>query len=92
MSGTPYEERDEERLWPIGCGGDEGEERRLVRNLRLAREEELTQRQREVLRLHFEERLGVREIARRQGAAPSTVSRTLARAKRRLYKCLRYGL
>ena len=65
---------------------------RLKRNLRMAREEELTARQRELLRLRYEENLSVGEIAARIGRSSSTVSRTLSRARRRLYKCLRYGL
>lgn len=65
---------------------------RLRRNLREARLDELTPRQAELLRLHFDEGLSVREIARRQGVSPSTVSRTLKRAKERLHRCLRYGL
>lgn len=64
---------------------------RLRRNLRAARRDELTPRQAELLRLHFDEGLSVREIARRQGVAPSTVSRTLHRAQARLRRCLRYG-
>ena len=58
----------------------------------MAREEELTARQRELLRLRYEENLSVGEIAARIGRSSSTVSRTLSRARRRLYKCLRYGL
>ena len=58
----------------------------------LAREEELTARQRELLRLRYEENMTVTEIAAAIGRDKSTVSRTLSRARRRLYKCLRYGL
>lgn len=65
---------------------------RLRRNLREARLDELTPRQAELLRLSFDEGLSVREIARRQGVSPSTVSRTLKRARERLHRCLRYGL
>ena len=70
------------------AGDNEGDLMRLKRNLRLAREEELTARQRELLRLRYE----VTEIAAAIGRDKSTVSRTLSRARRRLYKCLRYGL
>ena len=58
----------------------------------MAREEELTARQRELLRLRYEENMTVTEIAAVIGRDKSTVSRTLSRARRRLYKCLRYGL
>lgn len=54
--------------------------------------EELTARQRELLRLRYEENMTVTEIAAAIGRDKSTVSRTLSRARRRLYKCLRYGL
>ncbi len=65
---------------------------RLRRNLRLAREEALTKRQRDLLQMHYEQGKSVSEIARELGVQKSTVSRTIARAKRQLYRCLRYGL
>ena len=76
------------------AGDNESDLMRLKRNLRLAlaREEELTPRQRELLRLRYEENMTVTEIAAAIGRDKSTVSRTLSRARRRLYKCLRYGL
>ncbi|MBR6739258.1 MAG: sigma-70 family RNA polymerase sigma factor, partial [Oscillospiraceae bacterium] len=66
--------------------------RRLKRNLRLAREQELTERQREMLRLRYEEEMSVSEIAAVLGVNKSTVSRTLARASQRLERALRYAL
>lgn len=69
-----------------------GDLERLRRNLRIACEQELTPRQRELLRLRYEEELSVKEIAQRLALDKSTVSRTITRAKRRLYKYLRYGL
>ena len=74
------------------AGEKESDPMRLERNRRLAREEELTARQRELLRLRYEENMTVTEIAAAIGRDKSTVSRTLSRARRRLYKCLRYGL
>lgn len=65
---------------------------RLRRNLRQAREQELTPRQREMLELYYEGGLNMPEIAALLGINRSTVSRTLRRAKQRLYRCLRYGL
>lgn len=65
---------------------------RLRRNLRRAREQELTPRQNQMLDLYFEHSMNMVEIARELGVNPSTVSRTLRRAKKRLYSCLRYGL
>ena len=65
---------------------------RLRRNLRLARERELTPCQRQVLELHYEQGLSVTQIARQLDVNPSTVSRTLHRAHERLRRCLRYAL
>ena len=62
------------------AGDNEGDLMRLKRNLR------------ELLRLRYEENMTVTEIAAAIGRDKSTVSRTLSRARRRLYKCLRYGL
>ena len=53
---------------------------------------ELTPRQREVLALYMERDMNVTQIAAVLGVNKSTVSRTLLRAKRRLYQCLRYAL
>ena len=65
---------------------------RLRKNLRLAREQELTPCQRQVLELHYEQGLSVTQIARQLDVNPSTVSRTLHRAHERLRRCLRYAL
>ena len=60
------------------AGDNESDLMRLKRNLRLAREEELTARQRELLRLRYEENMTVTEIAAAIGRDKSTVSRTLS--------------
>lgn len=72
-------------------GNDEQLER-LRRNLRLAREQVLTPRQKEVLTLYYDYGLTMGQIACRLGLNHSTVSRTLQRARERLYQCLRYSL
>ena len=64
---------------------------RLKRNLRQARELELKPRQRQVLAMHFDQDLSVTQIARELHVNPSTITRTLQRAKGRLRRCLRYG-
>ena len=64
---------------------------RLKRNLRQARELELMPRQRQVLAMHFDQDLSVTQIARELHVNPSTITRTLQRAKGRLRRCLRYG-
>lgn len=91
MKGTPYSIRNNEfygdmAAWLRANAQDnDGELLRLKRNLRLAR-------QRQLLRMNFEQNKTVTEIAQELGVNKSTVSRTLLRAKRRLYQCLRYAL
>ena len=98
MKGTPYSIRNTElygdmAAWLRANAQDnDGELLRLKRNLRLARQEALTARQRQLLRMNFEQNKTVTEIAQELGVNKSTVSRTLLRAKRRLYQCLRYAL
>ena len=70
---------------------NDGELLRLKRNLRLARQEALTARQRQLLRMNFEQNKTVTEIAQELGVNKSTVSRSLHRALRRLERCLRYS-
>ena len=98
MKGTPYSIRNNEfygdmAAWLRANAQDnDGELLRLKRNLRLARQEALTARQRQLLRMNFEQNKTVTEIAQELGVNKSTVSRTLLRAKRRRYQCLRYAL
>ena len=80
-------------VWTRQNAGDNHEQLdRLRRNLRLAREQELTPRQRQILDLYFDQGMTIPQIAGALGVNPSTVSRTLRRAKDRLYRCLRYAL
>ena len=65
---------------------------RMRRNLRLAKERELTPRQQEMLSLYYDQHLTMKEIALRLGINISTVSRTLQRARTRLQHSLRYVL
>ena len=98
MKGTPYSIRNNEFYGDMAAWlrataqNNDRDMLRLKRNLRLARQEALTARQRQVLRMNFEQSKTVTEIARELGVNKSTVSRTLQRAKRRLYQCLRYSL
>ena len=79
--------------WNRQIAGDNSERLdRLRRNLRQAREQELTPRQRQILELYYERGLNTPQIARELGLNRSTVSRTLRRAKDRLYRFLRYAL
>lgn len=54
---------------------------RLRRNLRRARQQELTSRQRQVVELYFDQGLNMTQIGCRLGVHRSTVSRTLQRGK-----------
>ena len=65
---------------------------RLHRNLRLARQQALTDRQRQMLELYYDQGLTMGQIALKRNLNRSTVSRTLSRAKDKLYRCLRYSL
>lgn len=65
---------------------------RLRRNLRLARQQALTERQRQMLELYYDQGLTMGQIALKLNLNRSTVSRTLSRAKDKLYRCLRYSL
>lgn len=65
---------------------------RLRQNLRRARQQELTPRQQQVLTLYYDQGMNMTQIAQTLGVNCSTVSRTIRRAKQRLYRCLRYSL
>ncbi len=80
-------------VWNRQNAGDNSERlERLRRNLRRAREQELTPRQRQMLELYYDQGLTIPQIAEELGLNRSTVSRTLRRARDRLYRCLRYAL
>ena len=65
---------------------------RLLRNLPLAVEQELTPRQRQILRMRYSSGMRNVEIARALGVNKSTVTRTRNRAVERLFRTLRYSL
>lgn len=80
-------------VWLRANAGDNSEQMdRLRRNLRRAREQELTKRQREMVALYYDRGMTMPQIAERLGVSRSTVSRTLRRARDRLYRFLRYTL
>ena len=81
-------------MWAELFGESDNRERldRLRRNLRRALEKELTPRQRQVLELYYGQNLSVTRIGSLLGVAPSTVSRTLRRAKDKLHRYLQYSL
>jgi len=95
MKSTPYENWDGAsfQLWRSAQGGDNREQmERLFNNLPKAMREELTDRQRQMLQMHFLQGMSVTVIAGKLGVSKSTVSRTLARSTDKLFHSLRYSL
>ena len=98
MNDTPYNTRSSEwigdmTVWLRENAGDNRDQLlRLRRKLRQAREKELTPCQQRVVELCFEKGMSVTEAAEALHVAPSTVSRTLHRAKARLQRYLQYAL
>ncbi len=86
LSFELFREGPPRRRW----GGDGGEHRRLLRALELAVRCELTARQRECLRLYYQEGETVTRIAERLGVGAPTVSRHLKKARARLRKAAGY--
>ncbi len=62
-----------------------------ARLVKLALREELTRRQAQMVELYYLEQHTMRDIAAELGVNQSTVSRTLAAARTRLKRCLRYA-
>lgn len=67
------------------CGGNLGD--RVSKII----EDELTQRQAELIRLYYANQCSMTEIAHRLGISPSTVSRTIKRGRVRIKKYLKYN-
>ena len=81
------------RLWQQGQQEDNRQQiRRLLMNLPLAVEEELTPRQRQIMRMRYSRNMSVTRIAQELGINKATVSRTLSRSTWKLYRSLRYSL
>ena len=80
-------------MWRQEQSGDNQERiRRLLSNLPLAVQQELTPRQREILQMRFTGGMSITGIAKELGLNKSTVSRSLTRSVERLYRSLRYSL
>ena len=80
-------------LWRQEQSGDNQERiRRLLSNLPLAVQQELTPRQREILQMRFTGGMSITGIAKELGLNKSTVSRSLTRSVEPLYRSLRYSL
>ena len=63
----------------------------LASRMRCAMNTELTERQRQMVTMHYFDGMRQIDIARKLGLDPSTVSRTLNRARVILRRTLRYG-
>ena len=98
MRNTPFDTRSSEwiggmTVWLRQNAEDNSLQlERMKRNLRIAREKELTPRQRCMLELYYDRQMSVTEIAQELGVNISTVSRTLQRARNRLRHYLQYTL
>lgn len=64
---------------------------RLKRNLAHALRQDITKQQRKYMMLYYGKGMTMEAIAKQCGVNKSTVSRTLSRGRKRLYRCLRYG-
>ena len=70
---------------------DNGERERMLRTLRRAMEGELTERQRECVRLRYFDAKSVNEVADAIGVTPPTASKHLKKARARLGKVMGYS-
>ena len=59
--------------------------------VRIAIEEELTPRQRQLVEMYYLRQIPMQYIGRELGISASSVCKTLKRARARLERCLRYG-
>ena len=95
MAGIPYDPLDMAslQLWARENRDDNRLQiERLLRNLHMAVEQDLTDRQRQILRMRYSQSMTVSSIARELGINKSTVSRTLSNSTMKLYRSLRYSL
>lgn len=73
------------------CENNEEQLARLYKNLRLVRQFELTDRQRQIMQMYYDEGQSMTAIARELHIHRSTVSRNLSRGRERLKRFLRYA-
>lgn len=63
----------------------------MVSRVKIAIDDELTDRQKQLVHMYYIEQNRMQDIADELGLDISTVSRTLKRARERLRDCLKYG-
>ena len=93
MRNIPFDERYSAQYDPFAL--PQGDNRMRLRRLRRylpAAMEDLTERQKEMVRMHFFDDKTVSDIARKLEVNRSTVSRCLSRAEKRLLRTLRFTL
>lgn len=73
------------------CEDNSEQLERLRRNMRRARETELTDKQKEMIHLYYDLGMSIPQIAREKGLNKSSVSRILARGRERLKRYLQYS-
>ena len=83
---------NEYKLYLTALGQDNSKTRNLlIRNLGMAINDELTPRQRQVIKMYYINQMKMSDIASVLGINTSTVSRTMKRARNSLRRCLKYG-
>lgn len=80
-----------DRLYINQGEDDGGEHLRMRGTLKRAMEGELTERQRDCLRLRYFEQKSVQEVAEIIGVTPPTVSKHLKKARERLRRVMEYS-
>ena len=93
MGTIPFDERYSVHIDPFSpAPGDNRMRLRRLRRYLPEAMDDLTTRQKEIVRMHFFEEKSVSDIARELEVNRSTVSRCLSRAERRLLRTLRFTL
>lgn len=92
MRDIPFDERYLTPYDPFAPHGDNRLRLRRLRRYLPEAMEDLTERQREMVQMHFFDEKTVSDIARELAVNRSTVSRCLSRAEKRLRRTLRFTL
>ncbi len=71
-------------------GDDKSKSSRLSRALYQVINNDLTKTQKSYIILYYKYKMKPKQIAERYGVNPSTVSRTIARAKKNIFRLLKY--
>ena len=91
LAGLPYDPLSMASL-QLWKQENQEDNRPRIERLPLAMEEELTPRQRQIMRMRYSRNMSVTRIAQELGINKATVSRTLSRSTWKLYRSLRYSL